>query len=148
MPTAPATTRSFNMIQTMQIPEARHGSPWFLAAAMTGVLTLAACASTPAAPTAALQAAEQAIAHAEQQRVADYASLELGEAREKLTAARAAVQHEQMVLAGRLADESRVSAELASARAEAARAEEVNDEMRKSTETLKHEMQRNHPGVR
>jgi uncharacterized protein (UPF0264 family) len=112
-----------------------------------GLLALAACASPPKPPTAALQAAELAIASAEQARVADYASLELGEAREKLTAARGAVQQEQMVLAGRLADESRVSAELASAKAEAAKAKAVNDEMRKSTETLKHEMQRN-PGAK
>jgi hypothetical protein len=48
-----------------------------------------------------------------------------------------------MVLAQRLAEQSRVDAELASARAEAARAGVVNDEMRKSIDTLKQEMQRN-----
>lgn len=108
---------------------------------------LAACASAPQAPTQALQAAELAIANAEQARVADYASPELGEAREKLTAARAAVQEEHMVLAQRLAEQSRVDAELATAKFEAAKANSVNDEMRKSTDALKQEMQRN-PGAK
>jgi hypothetical protein len=53
------------------------------------------------------------------------------------------VQEEDMVLAQRLAEESRVNAELASARAQAARAKVVNDEMEQSTDALKQEMQRN-----
>lgn len=118
-----------------------------LSAGAAGLLVLAACASVPQPPTEALQAAELAISNAEQARVADYASPELGQAREKLTAARAAVQQENMVLGQRLAEQSRVNAELASAKAEAAKAKAVNDEMRKSTETLKQEMQRN-PGNR
>jgi hypothetical protein len=107
------------------------------------LLMLAGCASTPKAPTAALQAAELAIANAEQARVADYASMELTDARKNLTAARSAVQREEMVLAKRLADQSRVNAELATAKAEEAKAKSVNDEMQKSTEALKQEMQRN-----
>jgi putative cell wall-binding protein len=115
------------------------------AAAVVGVggaLLLAACASTPPEPTVALKAAEQAIAAADQTRVADAASPELSEAREKLTAARAAVQGKQMVEAERLAMESRVDAELASARIEASKAKAVNDEMKRSTDTLTQEMQR------
>lgn len=64
-------------------------------------------------------------------------------AREKLTAARAAVEKEEMGLAQRLAEQSRAEAELASAKAEATKAKAVNDEMRKSTDSLKQEMQRN-----
>jgi Domain of unknown function (DUF4398) len=117
---------------------------WLPIAATAGVLLmLAGCASTPKAPTAALQAAELAIANAEQARVADYASMELTDARKNLTAARSAVQREEMVLAKRLADQSRVNAELATAKAEEAKAKSVNDEMQKSTEALKQEMQRN-----
>jgi hypothetical protein len=115
------------------------------AAAVVGVggaLLLAACASTPPEPTVALKAAEQAIAAADQTRVADAASPELSEAREKLTAARAAVQGKQMVEAERLAMESRVDAELASAKSEASKAQAVNDEMKRSTDTLTQEMQR------
>lgn len=112
-------------------------------AAGGALVAAVACASAPLPPDQELKAAEQAIATAEQARVADTVSPELSEAREKLVFARAAVQQENMVLAGRLAEQSRVDAELASAKAEAVKAGAVNDEMRKSTEALKQEMQRN-----
>lgn len=83
---------------------------------LMGLLLLTACASAPP-PNQALQAAEQAIATAEQARVADYASPELSEARDKLAASREAIQQKNMVLAQRLADESRADAQLASAKA-------------------------------
>lgn len=114
-----------------------------LAVAMASAITLSACGSTPMAPTRSLQAAEQAITSAEQARVADHASLELSEARNKLAAARAAVQREEMLKAERLADEAFVSAQLATARASAAEAKAINDSMQQSTETLKEEMNRN-----
>jgi hypothetical protein len=47
-----------------------------------------------------------------------------------------------MVQAERLAHESRIAAELASARTEAAKAEEVNDELRRSAEALEAELKR------
>lgn len=118
-----------------------------LIAAAAGLLTLAACVSAPIAPTAALQAASQAIETAEQARAAELAASELAQARRELEAANAAATHEHMVTALYLAEESRASAELAAARAEAARAAAVNGEMRRSTDALQQEMQRN-PGVR
>ena len=60
---------------------------WSLPLAVAGTLALTGCASTPEPPERALAAAEQAISTAEQARVADYASPELGEARRNLTAA-------------------------------------------------------------
>jgi hypothetical protein len=117
--------------------------PLRLLGACAGLLLLSACASPPAAPDVALQAAESAISRAEQARVADYASPELGVARDKLTAANAAVLREEMILAHRLAEQARVEAELALARSQATKAKVVNDEMVKSTESLKQEMQRN-----
>lgn len=123
-----------------------RSAPWPLAAPVAAMLLMAACASTPA-PTSALQAADQAISNAEQARVADYASPELTAAREKLTAARAAMQDEKMTLALHLAEQSRADAELATAKAAAARASAVNDDMRKGNTTLKQEMQRNSTGV-
>jgi hypothetical protein len=127
--------RSFN-------PEKRGSfAPYIATLALSGVL-LTAC-STPQAPNEALQAAELAIATAEQARVADYASPELGLARDKLTAAREAVIKEEMVSAARLAEQARADAELASAKAEAAKAHEVNDELGKNINTLEQELQRN-----
>ena len=118
-----------------------------LATAAAGLLALAACASTPPAPpTAALQAAQLAIANAEQARAAEYAPAELSLAREELASAQNEVKREHMVLALHLAEQSRAGAELASARAEAAKAMAVNDELHKSNEAMKQEMQRN-PGA-
>jgi len=97
-----------------------------LAAALIGLLTLAACASAPVAPTQSLQAAKDAITTAEQARVADYASLELSQARDK-----------------RLADESLLDAQLATARAGELKAKKVNEDMKEGTKVLKQEMDRN-----
>ena len=136
------------MKRPIQTPQARtrQGSRLRHACVVAGVLVLAACASVPLPPTEALQAAQSAINNAEKARVADYASPELGMARDKLTAARSAVEKEEMVLAQQLAEQSRVDAELAIAKADVAKAKLVNDEMKKSTESLKQEMQRN-PGA-
>lgn len=105
------------------------------------------CSSQPEAPDQALQAAELAIATAEQARVADYASPELGEARDKLTSARAAVAKEEMVSAKRYAEQAQVDAELATAKAEAAKAKAVNDELGKNVDTLQQELQRKSGGA-
>jgi hypothetical protein len=113
------------------------------ACAVAMAFSLVACATTAPVPNLALQAAETAINNADQERVSDYALPELGEARHKLTSARAAVQAKDMVLARNLADESRVSAELASAKAEQIKANEINENMKKSIQTLNQEMQRN-----
>ncbi len=106
-------------------------------------VAMASCASTPEPPTEALQAAQLAIESAEQARVADYAASELGAAREALAEARVAVQDEEMVRARRLAERSRASAELATARASEARNREINGELQKTIDALEQELQRN-----
>jgi hypothetical protein len=111
--------------------------------ALAGLVALSGCTSTPVAPTRELQAAEAAITTAERARVADHASPELGEARNKLADARAAVQKEDMVVGQRLAEQSRVDAELAVAKAEAAKARIINAEMLEGIDVMKQEMQRN-----
>jgi hypothetical protein len=116
--------------------------------ALAAVSILGACASVAPPPTAALSAAETAIAIADRERVADYASPELTEARQKLTAAKVAAAkpdatNEDMVQVQRLADQARVNAELATAKAQSMKAKAINDEIQKSTDTLKQEMQRN-----
>ena len=118
-------------------------SAGLISAVLLSGAMLSSCASKPVPPTQALQAAALAIETAEQARVAEYASPELAEAREKLTLARVAVEKEDMVAAQRLAEQSRVDAELAVAKANAQKAKAVNDEMQKGISTLKQEMQRN-----
>lgn len=119
---------------------------WQLAGSAAILLLMAACASAPLPPSEELQAAQSAIASAEQARVADYASPELGEARVKLNAANGAVQLKEMDIARRYAEQSQADAQLALAKAQATKARLVNEEMLKSTDTIKVEMQRN-PGV-
>ncbi|HUG71974.1 MAG TPA: DUF4398 domain-containing protein [Steroidobacteraceae bacterium] len=123
-----------------------QGNPRYrlrIAVALTGALLFAACASTPPAPTASLQAASQAIAAAERAEAGQHAAGELASARAKLASANAAVTEEEMIAAGRLADEARAEAELASAKTGAVKAIAVNDEMKSSTAALIQEMQRN-----
>lgn len=122
----------------------RNAGQWVrLAVAWVGVLALASCMSSPVAPTQELQSAEQAINQAEQARVADYGSPELREAREKLAAAKVAVNKEDMILAKRLAEQSKLEADLALAKAQVTKAQLVNDEIIKGTKSMQQEMQRN-----
>jgi hypothetical protein len=106
------------------------------------LLFTAACASTPPIPSASLQAAQQSIANAERVEAATHAPAELGEARTKLSAAQQAVDKEEMLTAGWLADEARADADLAVARTGVAKANAVNADMKRSTATLVEEMQR------
>jgi len=128
------------MIPTSQAP---CGSRPRKAVGLTGVLILAACASTPPAPTANLQAAQRAISTAEGAEAGRYAPAELSEARTRLASADAAIREQRMITAERFADESRVEAELASAKTADLKARAVNDEMKRSNDTLIDEMQRN-----
>lgn len=64
-----------------------------------------------------------------------------------MTAARAAVSAGDMKDAKRLAEQARVNADLATAKAAAAKAAVVNTEIQDSTETLKTEMERNQGGT-
>jgi hypothetical protein len=125
--------------------QAHCGSRLRTAAGLTGVLMLAACASTPP-PTASLQAAHQAISNAERADAGRYAPAELSEARSKLASADSAVSEQKMTMAEQLAEESRVEAQLASAKTAEFKAKAVNDEMTRSNGTLVEEMQRNSGG--
>jgi len=122
--------------------QADRGSRLRLTLGFTGVLLLAACASTPPAPLSNLQAAQQAIAVAERGEAARYAPGELSESHTKLALADTAIAERKMVVAEHLADESRAEAELASAKTSAAKANAVNDEMKRSNSTLVDEMKR------
>jgi hypothetical protein len=106
------------------------------------VVMLGACATTPTAPPDSLAAARQAIANAEKSDARKFASAELDEANQRLARAERAVTADNMVQADRLAQESRVSAVLASARTETAKAVEINREMSLGAEALRVEMQR------
>jgi hypothetical protein len=124
-----------------RIPRHFHSRLPIAAGLVTGII-LVGCASAPPAPTANLQAAQQAIANAERVEAGQYAASELNAARTRLASADAAVTEKKMILAERFADESRAEAELASARTASAKAKVVNDEMKRGTSTLVEEMTR------
>jgi hypothetical protein len=127
----------------IQTCRARVRGPTAALAGLGGALLLTACASSPPAPDVAMSAARQAIAVADQAPVAPIATPALAEARSKLDAAEAAVKEQHMSHAERLAQESKVDAELALAQSNAARDQAVNDDMLHSTDTLSEEMKRN-----
>lgn len=111
--------------------------------------SLMACVAVSPASTDAILAADAAIKQAEEARVADYASADLRSAREKVAAARAmaekAVQEKDekaMRQARVLAEESRSDAELATAKAQEAKAESVNKELQRNNDALQQEIQR------
>jgi ABC-type molybdate transport system substrate-binding protein len=106
-------------------------------------LFLASCASTPPAPTAALEAAHLAISNAERADAGKYAAAQLEEARYSLASANTAVAGNRMIVAEELANESRTEAELASATTAQNKAQAVNAQMQRSNGTLNEELQRN-----
>jgi hypothetical protein len=115
--------------------------------AIPALLAFSAAFAAPPAPELNLQSAQQAIANAERVDAGTHAGLELGEARGKLSAARQAVLDKKMLMAAWLADEARVGAELAAAKAGAVKAKAVNEDIKKSTATLVDEMQRKTGGA-
>ena len=106
------------------------------------IALLSACASTPMAPTSELTAAREAIASAEQAGARQHAGAELDEAKQKLIKAESSLSEARMIEAERLARESTIVAELASARTESAKAAAVNKQMNRGADALNEEMQR------
>lgn len=117
------------------------------AAAALLIALMAACAANPPAPTAALTTAENAISKAEQARAAEFAPVEMRAAHEKLASAREAVQRDDMDSARDWAEQAAVDADLAAAKAEAARSRNVNVEMQKSIQSLQDETRRSSGGM-
>lgn len=125
------------------IPRPQVGFRFIASLGLAGsALLFAACATVPEAPHAALTEARVAISTAEKDNAARYASPDLTEARQRLAQADRAVASEHMIEADRLAHQARIAAELASARTEAAKAVEVNDQLIKSAIALDEELRR------
>ena len=123
---------------------ARASRPRLRLAVAGMALCVAAAANANSPPNHApnLQAAQQAIENDERDEAASLAAAELSEARGKLSSAQQAVTEKKLLVAAQLADEARASAELAAARSGAAKADAVNQDIKKSTATLIEEMQR------
>lgn len=128
------------MIRT--IPNWREAR-WLLAPPIAGVMLLAGCASTPPAPIAAIATAHQALVNAERVDSGHYAAGEIEEARSKLAQAQAEVGRRHMIVARRLALESKTEADLATAITAEKKARLANVELQRGNDALSSEMQRN-----
>lgn len=120
----------------------RSGSAFFVVATLL-LGGIAGCASTGDRPDRELAAAEVTIEQAQQSGAGRYGSMELGAAQQKLAAARAAVQRDDMHTARRLAEEASLDAELASATARNRKARSAVDEINETIDVLRDEIAHN-----
>jgi septal ring factor EnvC (AmiA/AmiB activator) len=110
----------------------------------TLAFAIVACASAPL-PTDKLEIARTSIARAEQAQAAQFAQIELDQARNKLAAAQTAIDKRDAQVASRMADQADVDAQLAESTARAKQEEQRADDMDASlrdlrTQTLKRKL--------
>lgn len=116
--------------------------PALVAVAVICASALAGCASSDERPEGALAAAETSIRAAQQAGARDYGREPLATAREKLAAAQTAVERDEMEVAGQLAEEAALDAELAGAMARNRKAELAVAQLEETIEVLREEITR------
>lgn len=113
------------------------------AIAAVSLFGIAGCASTGERPDAELATAKATIEQAQQAGANEHGARPLSSAREKLSAAEAAVARDEMLVAQRLAEEAALDAELAGAMARNRKAQLAVEELNDSIEVLREEINRN-----
>ncbi|PKO45680.1 MAG: hypothetical protein CVU29_08335 [Betaproteobacteria bacterium HGW-Betaproteobacteria-22] len=113
-----------------------------IVAVTTLALLLGACASTGTAPISEMAAARASITQAESAGALDLAPVDLLSARDKLSKAEAASQEKNYETAQQLAAKAQADAELAERKARAAKAQTAADELARSNELLRKEINR------
>lgn len=116
--------------------------PALVATAVWAVL-LAGCAGPGQPPTAEMATAQASIAQAETAGAVQQAPVELLSARDKFGRAQAAVREERYEQARRLAAQAEVDAELAERKARAVKAQAAAQELARSNDLLRQEIERN-----
>lgn len=112
------------------------------AAVLSATSALGGCATEPQ-PTAQLVRASTLVSEAEKDQAQRYAAADLQRARDELSGARAAESDGKYDSARRLADRAAADADLASARAASGKAQQSADEVHRSIDTLKEQLQQN-----
>lgn len=111
-------------------------------AVVAALLAAAGCATVPPEPPRVpLSEATEAISRAEQQEAAEFASLEMQMATDKLEQARTIVATDsepQFDRARRLAEQAQLDARVAEARAAATRLQELRDQLAQTVELLRY----------
>lgn len=106
------------------------------------IVLLSGCASTSKAPIAEMASARASITQAESAGALDLAPVDLLSAREKLSKAEAASREKKFEEAQQLATKAQADAELAERKARAAKAQTAADELARSNELLRNEINR------
>jgi hypothetical protein len=109
-----------------------------LSIAICGSL-LAACGSAPPAAPPELAVAASIVQEAERTGAAQYAPVELNRARDKIAAARAALQRDDYPDAQRLASEAEADAKLSALKAQASQAEQAASAVRQDQSVLRNQ---------
>jgi len=124
-------------------PAVSAGTPRMLLLSCLASMTLliGACASTPP-PTEQVAVATAAVAHAVGAESAVYAPGELTTARDKLARANQAMLAKDYVLAGTLAQQAQLDAQVAEATTQAAKARKAADALRDANQALSEELSR------
>lgn len=137
------------VIYIERVGRPHDGSSWrrsralpLSAAALLVAAVLSACASEPK-PTAQLVRARTLVSQAEKDQAQRYAAADLQRARDELSSAQTADSDGKYANARRLADRAAADADLASARASSGKAEQSVDEVHRSMDTLKQQLQQN-----
>lgn len=110
------------------------------AAALLAASALGGCASQPK-PTAQLVRASTLVSEAEKDQAQRYAAADLQHARDELTAAQTAESDGRNDTALQLAERAAADADLASARAASGKARQSADQVLRSIDTLKQQLQ-------
>jgi len=111
-------------------------------AAILFMFFLAGCADKVPPPTQQITMATQAIAQAETSGAFELAPMELKSARDKLSLAQRAMEKEDNLKAGQLADQAMIDANLAEAKARSAKAQKTVEELKENIRILREEMDR------
>ena len=106
------------------------------------IVLLSGCASTSKAPIAEMASARASITQAESAGALDLAPVDLLSAREKLSKAEAASREKNFEEAQQLATKAQADAELAERKARAVKAQTAADELARSNELLRNEINR------
>ena len=112
------------------------------AAALLVAAGMAGCASQPK-PTAQLVRASTLVSQAEKDGAQRFAAADLQRARDELSNAQTAESDGKYANAQRLADRAAADADLASARASSGKSQQSAEQVRRSLDTLRQQLQQN-----
>jgi hypothetical protein len=107
-----------------------------------GLLALAGCAPATQPPASQMALAQDAVEKASAASAYEYAPVELKAARDKIDQAKTAMQSKDYASSQRLLEQAEVDARLAEARSNAAKAQRAVEELQKSIDLLREEIQR------